>query len=139
MHRGIRQGCPISAILYHFIAEILSIKVKENKNIKGFQTYYMEKEVKNIQHADDMTLILKNLESLNRALETIIIFCNYCVSKTECILLGPLKNCYTNINDIKVTNKTVKCLGIYIGHDEIECFNQNWMKVYQDIETLFES
>ena len=37
----------------------------------------------------------------------------------------------------KVTNKTVKCLVIYtyIGHDKIE----NWMKVYHDIETLFES
>ena len=34
----------------------------------------MEKEVKNIQHADDMTLILK--KSLNRALETINIFSN---------------------------------------------------------------
>ena len=62
--------------------------------------------------------------------KTINIFCNLAgskinVSKTECILLGPLKNCLTNINGIKVTNKTVKCLGIYtyIGHDKIE----NWM------------
>ena len=47
MHRGIRQGCPILAIFFYlFIAEILSIKVKENENIKGFQTDYMEKEVK---------------------------------------------------------------------------------------------
>ena len=46
MNRGIRQGCPISAILYLFIAEILSIKVKENENIKGLQTDYLEKEVK---------------------------------------------------------------------------------------------
>ena len=41
----------------------------------------MEKEVKNVQHADDMTLILKNVESLNGALETINIFCNLADSK----------------------------------------------------------
>ena len=46
MHRGIRQGCPISAFLYLFIDEIQSIKVMENENIKGFQTDYMEKEIK---------------------------------------------------------------------------------------------
>ena len=28
---------------------------------------------------------------------------------------------------------------MYIGHDKIECYDKNWMKVYHDIETLFES
>ena len=76
MRNAQRNKAGLSNFSYLFIAEILSIKVKENKNIKGFQTDYMEKEVKNIQHADDMTLILKNLEYLNRALETINILCN---------------------------------------------------------------
>ena len=35
MGRRIRQGCPISALLYLFIAEILAIKIKENRNIEG--------------------------------------------------------------------------------------------------------
>ena len=46
MKRGIRQGCPISAILYLFVAEILSLKIKQNQNIKGFKTDQMDKEVK---------------------------------------------------------------------------------------------
>ena len=71
MKRGIRQGCPISAILYLFVAEILSLKIKQNQNIKGFKTDQMDKEVKNIQHADDMILTLKNIDSVNKALETI--------------------------------------------------------------------
>ena len=30
-------------------------------------------------------------------------------------------------------------MGIYIGHDKEECYNKNWMKVYGNIEKLFES
>ena len=66
MKRGIRQGCPISAILYLFVAEILFIKIKQNQNIQGFKTDQMDKEVKNIQHVDDMTLTLKNIDSVNK-------------------------------------------------------------------------
>ena len=36
MERGIRQGCPVSAILFLFVAEILSIKIRQNEEIKGF-------------------------------------------------------------------------------------------------------
>lgn len=33
MTRGIRQGCPIFALLFLFVAEILSIKIKNEPNI----------------------------------------------------------------------------------------------------------
>lgn len=49
MHRGIRQGCPISALLYLFVAEILSDKIKNNGLINGFTVKNLEKEIKNIQ------------------------------------------------------------------------------------------
>lgn len=102
MHRGIRQGCPISALLYLFVAEILSDKIKNNGLINGFTVKNSEKEIKNIQHADDMTLSLKNIDSLKQAIKTIDIFCKLAgskinLSKTECILLGTLKNQYNNV------------------------------------------
>ena len=99
----------------------------------------MDKEVKNIQHAD----ALKNIDSVHKALETIGNFCIHAdskinINKTECILLGPLKSLFDELNGIRVTNGAVKCLGIYIGPDK-ECYNKNWMKVYHDAEKLFES
>lgn len=42
-------------------------------------------------------------------------------------------------NYVKIANKVARCLGIFIGHDKEECYNNNWIKIYQDIEKLFES
>ena len=61
------------------------------------------------------------------------------LSKTECILLGPLKGQYTNIDNITVNNTCVKVLGIHIGHDKDLCYKNNWNKKIDDVEKLFES
>ena len=61
------------------------------------------------------------------------------VSKTECLLLGPLKGQFEKLHDIKVVKHAIKCLGIYIGHNKEECYVNNWMKIYHQIEKLFES
>lgn len=41
-------------------------------------------------------------------------------------------------NYVKIVNKVVRCLGIFIGYDKEECYNNNWIKIYYDIEKLFE-
>lgn len=38
-----------------------------------------------------------------------------------------------------ITNQSVKCLGIHIGRDKIECYNKNWMIFSHEMETLFGS
>ena len=58
MNRGIRQGCPISAMLYLFVAEILALRIRENDNIPGIK-FNGSTEIKTIQHADDLTLSLR--------------------------------------------------------------------------------
>ena len=92
MIRGIRQGCPISALLYIFVAEILAKKIKDDDSIRGFKKCNMEQEIKNIQHADGLTVTLKDTLSLKNTIETIHEFCAHAgskinIAKTECILL----------------------------------------------------
>ena len=55
------------------------------------------------------------------------------------MLLGGLKNKCTEIFGIKIKNQSIKCLGIYIGHDKDDCYNKNWTKTLSDMEKLFES
>ena len=72
MSRGIRQGCPISALLYIFVAEILALKINNNKDIQGLKFEDMEHEIKNIQHADEKAFdsvewnfLIKTLQKFN--------------------------------------------------------------------------
>ena len=144
MTRGIRQGCPISAILYLFVAEILAIKIMTNDQIEGFKFNNIQKEIKSVQHADDLILALKNIVSVEHAVETIDVFCRHAgskinINKTECILMGNLAGKYDNIQGINVNTNVLKCLGIYIGHNKEEFYIRNWMDNYHDIEKLFES
>ena len=57
------------------------------------------------------------------------------IDKTECLLLGSLKNRYRNIFGIKVCSYT-KCLGIYIGHDTDMCVQKNWYDKIKDLEKI---
>ena len=98
IHRGCRQGDPIASQIFIICAEILSLKLKSNTNIKGININ--EKEVKLSQFADDTSLILDGSEkSLSAAMLDITKFGNLSglkmnFSKTQVIWIGSKK--YSN-------------------------------------------
>mgnify|MGYP001550413210 CR=1 FL=1 len=67
--RGIRQGCPLSALLFILAVEILSIKIRHSDNIKGIKIN--NSEIKLTQLADDTTLFLNGTISLQQSLDLI--------------------------------------------------------------------
>ena len=54
---GIRQGYPLSPLLFNIVLEVLASAIIEEKEIKGIQ---IRKEVKLSLFADDMTLYIEN-------------------------------------------------------------------------------
>ena len=117
--RGIRQGCPISALLFLLCAEVLSCNIRADKDIKGIAL--KQTQIKITQYADDTCLYLDSINSLERVLAIFEDFYRYAglklnTDKTEIIWLG--KNSRTGkICNIFINNKPTKVLGIWISKD----------------------
>ncbi len=62
INRSIRQGCPVSMIIYILCIEPAASKIRRNKEIQGFMPINA-KETKLSQFADDSTPILRNVKS----------------------------------------------------------------------------
>ena len=59
--RSIRQGCPLSPLLFILVAEILAIKVRSNKDVEGFKIdLEKSKPLKITALADDTMLFVRN-------------------------------------------------------------------------------
>ena len=65
--RGKRQGCPLSALLFVLSVEIMALRIRNNKDIKGFQIKIDEQthSIKTSQLADDTTLYFNSKNDIS--------------------------------------------------------------------------
>ena len=62
LRSGMRQGCPLSPLLFNIVLEVLATAIREEKETKGIQI--RKEEVKLSQFADDMILYIENPKML---------------------------------------------------------------------------
>ena len=126
---GVRQGCPLSALLYVLVIEILALQLRANPNIVGFtiqgenivSSHYADDAVIKITQNRCFKEVYKELKDFEKASGAKV---NY--DKTQGLWLGKWKNrtddpfdgLYEDENRIKWTNKNVKYLGIYVGNED---------------------
>ena len=60
--RGIRQCCPLSALLYILVAEVCGIAIRDHKKIVGIK--YGSYEHRILQYADDTTICVSTFRSI---------------------------------------------------------------------------
>ena len=121
LKRGVRQGCPLSALLYVMVIEVLALQLRTNPNIVGF-TIEGEKIV-SAHYMDDATIIIKQNRCFKEVIKELTEYeeasgskVNY--EKTKGLWAGSWKDRRVSPIDIKWTNKNVFNLGVYFGNDD---------------------
>ena len=137
IQRGIRQGCPLSALLFLLVVEILANKTRKNKS-DGLEIKINgeSKIIQLAQLADDTTLFLKNEQAVNNCIKTVIEFGKFSglrlnLEKTEGLWLGLGRNRNDNFSNINWRKSSIKALGVYFGYDKKEIEELNWKNKLQ--------
>ncbi len=115
--RGIRQGCPLSAYLFITTLKNLANKIWNDTNIKGITIN--NKEIKISLLADDITLILLDLDSVKKSLIILYKFSNCSrlninVDKTKAKYIGSLMNCDHFRHGLSWIKTPLETIGIII-------------------------
>ena len=116
--QGVRQGCPLSPLLYLLYAEILAENIRKNEGIKGVKID--ETEFKISLYADDTTLFLTGDDSFSKLDETLALFnlaSGAVINHDKCqgLWLGANKNRQDKPLGFKWSSNVIKILGLYFG------------------------
>ena len=118
--RGVRQGCPLSGLLFVNGIEPFARALKKDSSIKGINVGQIE--IKITQYADDTTVLVRDCDSVLRLLELLEEFKRVSgleinTSKTEAMWIGTWKNRTEKPFGFKWPNDPVLALGIYFTYD----------------------
>ena len=129
--RGVRQGCPVSAILYVLCAEPLHDAIVNCNNISGIK--FLDYEAKIFQHTDDITFFLDNVSCIANVFSVLNTYekasgsmCN--MNKTELLVIGTRLDSMIYDFNFPVRYDFIEILGIFLGNNQMQIEKENWEK-----------
>ena len=139
IQRGVRQGCPLSALLYVLCAEVLGIEIRNNKKIVGYK-YGCSKEQKLCQYADDACVVITTMESLDelfRVLEKYEWATNARLNKGKTVGLwtGEWKGRLDKPLNLEWTSEKANLTGVYVGNDREMCSLSGFSEILEKVKT----
>ena len=137
----IREGCPLSPLLFNIVLEVLAMAIREEKEIKGIQI--RKEEVKLSLFANDMILYIENPKDVTRKLLELISefgkVAGYKINAQKSLAF-----LYTNdeksAREIKETlpftiaTKRIKYLGINLPRETKDLYAQNYKVLMKEIK-----
>ena len=136
LERGVRQGCPLSPLLYIIFAECLATSLRKDKDIKGF-LLPNGKETKLKSYADDMSSFVRDIDSIHNIFKLLNDFGQASESKlnrdkTRILPCGSLRG-LPNIDELPDFSNKIKVLGAWVGSNQEEICDLNWNPVITKI------
>ena len=138
--RGVRQGCPLSMILFIIYQETLYRLIKMNSLIKPILLPNFSK-FKLLGYADDSNVFIKSENDLPILFNILKIFgsatgAEINTNKTKIMGFGSWKGKTNwNANWLVPESHSIKCLGIYYFNNWNDTVNKNWQLVEEKIDT----
>ena len=132
--RGVRQGDPLSPLLFILSLEILACSIRQNDKIQGIK---IEDEVVKISlFADDMTCVLRNKSSYEYLIFDLELFSRFSglklnEEKTEFFCLGVQNLSESLPYDFK---HSVQILGVHFDSDELSRRKSNFEAIIKSIK-----
>ena len=133
INQGVRQGGPLSPLLFILSLEVLACSIRQNENIQGIKIG--KEEVKLTIFADDMSCFLKNessYEHLICSLEDFSVFPCLKVNteRTDFFCLG-LKILETFPHEFKIL---LKILGMHFSYNDLSRKKENFEGILKSIK-----
>ena len=142
LERGVRQGCPLSGLLFVIGIEVLANAIKNKTTIKGIKVG--EKEIKVSLYADDTTVFVRDLDSVKELLALLNDFKKLSgleinTTKTEGMWLGCWKNKTETPFGFRWPRNPIRALGIFFSYDQNKATELNFVEKIRNLEKTLNS
>ena len=137
--RGVRQGCPLSPLLFVLGVEILAQKIRQSTSCRGIQLP-QSVEAKFSQFADDTTLICRDVNALSENMNVLNKFSDISglklnKKKTKAMWIGSAKNNKTKPLGFKPYQERIKSLGVNLSYNQDRNNNLNFFVKIHKMDT----
>ena len=143
LSRGVRQGCPLSPLLYVLVSEVLAVNLRANPRILGLSLPGMTSPLPCIsQYADDTSLIVTTDDSIKGVFDTYSLYergsgSKLNLSKSKGLWLGSWNGRLDPPVALDSTSVKIKVLGVYIGVGDLG--EVNWRPRISAVENVLSS
>ena len=143
LSRGVRQGCPLSALIYVLTAEVLACNIRACERIMGVSLPSDPGQQAVIsQYADDTTIVCDSDDAVDASFEIYALYerasgARINTTKSKGLWLGPWRHRTDPTVQLRWSSSYLLVLGTFLGPDNLE--EQNFRPRIESMTKVLDS